>query len=1009
MTQTAKPINTALGLVLCDPNNIPPNLFFSSAEDSPEKDIPIIPYEGWNIMPTQFGYRSFFGTNSKLDISSLGENCDYVFLYQFETYQNALVAVTDVGIFTALVDATGAIWTHQVVLTAPTPGTIKQWTHAVIENNLYLYRQDDSLVYKLAPNGCDIGTGVITLTSFTPTFLNMAGQMGIFRANGRLGFWDSANSVAWSSALELGNLTPAIETLAGNSIFTGVRGRIVSILAQGDGFIIYSTKNIVGVRYAPSSNFLWDAKVILEEAGISNPKEACIGASDLEQYAWTNSGFKHIGSYSIVEQSQKVEEVFTELFDMLKRSRDPVHLHFINGRYLFVEVVNNDYIDGIISFWTDSTGALANRLLVGGEPWDGINILPSVVTGNQMATLIEYAATVTPGYWQGDELSRWETWLDIPASLALPALPWYDVIGIEIDTVINRTLGTTGSYALRTQGVNLSVMQLMYNQVEAWENYTSLQATKKALLESYHLNDITPEWAIVQATTPPSMVTGTYAPTEEITNLGVLYDGFGSMAFDSQYLGPGEDAQQFLRLKKFLQSGYIVEKKVNTSYAIASSPVYQYRSTLIGGTCPGTWYGYGSTPQLATLNLPPQTCYVPTPANEHTLYIEFLYLTPGATYHSNVLGDFIAVADEVYSRETWTWDYPLAHYPVPDDYGAGELVPDTVNTRYGIRGVPYLYNYHITRTVTKSYILSPIVNPAGFDSMTLDAKEHHYDKLTGVVHGTITLESSTTLDTTWALPTFGYPVPYEPDAPKVVFYGNQVGVSTGDGPVSLLPWDVTTGTFGGKVMGAIQPAVYQPVDIPGFVLRGDNNLPTHFDYIVPGSSFLMQDGSVGPIYPTYAGAFVYDTASKKWGKLKKDYKQLLDYSPINSLIGSSIPYANFALDAGMLDAAGDVYIFDAYPADGFIRYGKIGFKRLGITQMQEVNVHLSTAGTGKLTIDTSLDGYSLDIATKSWKDFTGGLKVSIQPRQSGEWHTVSLEGYFDITAINFLAVRRGQH
>ena len=67
-------------------------------------------------------------------------------------------------------------------------------------------------------------------------------RWGIFRANGRLGFWDSANSVSWSSLFSFIDFTPSLETLAGFATFNDVLGRIVTIKASGSGFIIYSTK-----------------------------------------------------------------------------------------------------------------------------------------------------------------------------------------------------------------------------------------------------------------------------------------------------------------------------------------------------------------------------------------------------------------------------------------------------------------------------------------------------------------------------------------------------------------------------------------------------------------------------------------------------------------------------------------------------------------------------------------------------------------------------------------------
>ena len=366
-----------------DPNAFPSNLGYTAAEDTPTKTLPILAFEGVNFLPTAYGYRSFFGTNSLLDIAPLAARCDRVLSYQFADYSYLLIALCEDGIWTCFPSTIGAPWVHSVVQTVPPTGTYSEFTYAVIANVVYFYRQGDSLVWKLTPLSY---TPTLTFTSFTPTFLNMAGQMGIFHANGRLGFWDSANSIAWSNASDHTDFTPSLLTLAGNAQFNGVLGRIVTIKAQGQGFIIYCTKSVVGVHYLVQGAALWEANTILENAGIDYDKMVTAGITDLEHYVYTNMGIKKIGAYNIISKEQQVIGILPDVYDLLAESRQPVYLEFINGRYLVFHQLDNAYIDGKASFTLNTINPSALSLRVNGVLWDGVTYIPPTAFAGMTTT-----------------------------------------------------------------------------------------------------------------------------------------------------------------------------------------------------------------------------------------------------------------------------------------------------------------------------------------------------------------------------------------------------------------------------------------------------------------------------------------------------------------------------------------------------------------------------------------------------------------------------------------------
>jgi hypothetical protein len=181
----------------------------------------------------------------------------------------------------------------------------------------------------------------------TPGFINMAGQLGIFRANGRLGFWDSENSVAWSSIDDFSDFEPSLETLAGSAKFIDVIGRIVSIREHGEGFIIYATQSMVWVRQDVSATFQWSPKVISGATGPSFPFEIAVANPDTKHFAWTPGGLYKI-------ESGAGEVIIPEVTDYLKEYNQPLYLKVLEGRYLAIGLLDNHYINGLVQFTVDS-------------------------------------------------------------------------------------------------------------------------------------------------------------------------------------------------------------------------------------------------------------------------------------------------------------------------------------------------------------------------------------------------------------------------------------------------------------------------------------------------------------------------------------------------------------------------------------------------------------------------------------------------------------------------------
>lgn len=265
-------------------------------------------------------------------------NIDDIFIYRTETLENLIFALCDDGIYTrdGKDDYTVA-WTHAVTTTPEAAGTYLRWTKAVIGNTLYLYRQGDANVYRVRVDEDYVPT------AFAPNTLTMSAQLGIFRANSRLGFWDSDNSIAWSDSDDVSDFVPSLQTLAGASTYKEVIGKITDIKASGDGFVVYSTRSITYVQYTPQSQFLFNPQAVTNEIGVAFASEIAVASPDTVQYAHSTVGLLEItgGTYKVL---------IPPVFDFLREARDPIPLKIVNGRHLHVSLIDPGYINGKVRF-----------------------------------------------------------------------------------------------------------------------------------------------------------------------------------------------------------------------------------------------------------------------------------------------------------------------------------------------------------------------------------------------------------------------------------------------------------------------------------------------------------------------------------------------------------------------------------------------------------------------------------------------------------------------------------
>lgn len=992
MTQHTKIIDVTKSILITDPKSYMQNIRYSEGEDYPEKNPAIVAFEHLNILPTSYGYKSYFGENSTLNIAALPSRCDRVILFQQDDLTNTLIALCEDGLwYSSSLTVASSAWVQGITLTIPPVGTYKEWTYCIIENLLYVYRQGE-------PSYWTIDTS-LTITPVVPSFLNMAGQLGIFRANTSLGFWDSANLVAWSSPLDHADFTPSVSTLAGNAIFSGILGRIVIIKSQGDNFIIYTTKGIVGVRYVNSTTVIWEATSITDTAGISNSKEVTTSLTEMEQYAYTDTGIKKVGSYNALSKVHAFEEVFTDIYDLLKESEPSVYLEFLNGRYLLICLLSDTYIDGLVSVETDTVDPFPVNILVNGVPYDGLTVLPSTVNGGvpliqEIGTAIvtvggpkngmylewsvtgigSFSANTTPMHYF--ELDSHNNYVPNPTT---DIGPNFIVFGdaetapvgtyivkstpdfpVDSETLRYQSYGSLAAGVSQLGVVDSSLATFIGAQLAEWDTFITTQTNNIAAIASifdspevitatsyYFLGseNTTREIQKIAAAFTASATEGILASViislDSCRYTDIEYGSFlsGQGTTEAAILtGVGTNAAHYEVTRNFVGGHKIKKKALRTYYAVFNATQYGVWRTTFGAKHAyfnPSWYVYGASPaecfaQFESYNPPAEFMYGPI------------------RYHSPYIGPDVTT-NENYSA----WIYHFVIYEgTPSEY----------------TGVTPMLNMYKPDSWRPAF--SSNYKQVTADQFLIKYKEHKYIDVSADT--SITGSSTLTADQhniTWML--------------------------ASEAPNSDPGYPLTDPT--GQLL------------IPGVSILGGVIPGADFGYTYPGANFLLQDGVPSPIYPDYVGALVYDTALKKWGKAKLTFTALIDYNIFNGNNPNSvISYTDLGIDMGILKNDGTIRNIDAHPSNSYLLYGKLGLTRLGNTRLYEVIAGFRNASDVTLSSYVSRDGVSLDVGSLLESVKSAKINNILFIDNSGRWHVVKVSGLFDLHQLKFKASISGR-
>jgi len=233
---------------------------YRQAEGKPPVQYPQILYAE-DVLPVQAGYKSV----SYKSVASAVSPADTAFTTIYtvsDTSQNkALIGVTyDSKIFMltsaspSWVDVTPASWAGTDAVTTGNAN-----------GNYYLY---------LANKGCYLVniTGV-ALTPTTLTSITATNILGMFSAVNYLCLWDATGTVYWSSTVNPLDFTPSLITGAGSSIPYDLLGKIVTIVPLNNGFVVYTTVNIVLASFSNNTQYPWIFRNANNGSGILNKQQ----------------------------------------------------------------------------------------------------------------------------------------------------------------------------------------------------------------------------------------------------------------------------------------------------------------------------------------------------------------------------------------------------------------------------------------------------------------------------------------------------------------------------------------------------------------------------------------------------------------------------------------------------------------------------------------------------------------------------------------------------------------
>lgn len=263
-----------------------------------DRGIPQI-YYAHNVMPSTYGYQSvgydllYSGLNwlgvppSAVDFNTAKpiQGGQIISDMPAATGYKTYITAPKIGansVFT--LEPTGKNW--QMVVGSPVIAADTEITVATVNGVSYIFfSKIGAYIYNNNTN---------TLIPRTLAGLDVSKVLGIVSSNGYL-FAYTADSVAWSSVVNVEDFVPSDVSGAGGGSVQEARGNIVTCRTTSLGLILYTTANAVSVIYSGNADFPWNFKHISSSGGISDPELVSEEQTGGFQQVYSTNGFQQIG------------------------------------------------------------------------------------------------------------------------------------------------------------------------------------------------------------------------------------------------------------------------------------------------------------------------------------------------------------------------------------------------------------------------------------------------------------------------------------------------------------------------------------------------------------------------------------------------------------------------------------------------------------------------------------------------------------------------------------------
>ncbi len=988
----------------------------------------------------------------------------------------------------------------------PPGGSVRNlWSKAVVQNQLFLFHQTNP--FFLIVDTTVPGAVTITESIDTGGFLNMAAIQGIHEARSRLGYWDTDNSQGWGDTADVLDFTPSLRTRANTVKVDAVKGNIIYILGSTEGFITYTTANIVGATYDSSSQKVFNFFEIADNIGVFSDY-SITKADDGQHFAYTNGGL-----YKVQNQRGGLAPFATEVTDYITSFQQSPRLSHHLNRYLAIWL----HDEGI-----EFARTVRQRNFLDAETYWRQQFAYNPEYLNNPPVFLE-ALTPNTGHKFNDGLP-FDCYPEVPLcpdqdnilwGLAAQDFPNFELEEIEIDSIEWDDGGTGAEYiplkintvtleqdfaesykrqqyvptrasfakvATEFPGFTINPVvrygfdphALLMYQAYIWQaedNNNFQHLLSKSIMEDNQTASVNDTWEH-----PVNSRTGV-VNVSDTTIAAVIDVTLRSGSYESS-VAEDLDADEYV----FTNSRLIVieDAIANTRRIIVDTAEVRLDRNptevriVDSGASDGLIFA-GPTPVVTSI-----------PANQGTQGIAYLanavvgdyeddtifatnFLTPisvdnltdlttegeyDETELNIVFQEVATLGTEAYEVgwQPQVWSTGSIISAVSDRCTYGEIrnftknraVTDTITTRtfttfFDFQGEDpdtgesvYLLRREqdIETDYNQNRLHPDLLNEPGPDislkysllpvPLAIITNETGANPA-GVLKPMFAYAATQGIDIRQAYADWGWTVltppaamPYVP--PEFTQAAPPIGNTyNGTDPSGTFEEYFTEGLHCTRLL----PREVWPVHLStlgnGFDNKFENALEKFFnqpDLTGPETVFLTQTGAPGQFFPIWNRVLIWDRLLQRWGTCDQPLALFIDLSPINEVTYDPIledavtrfTYDNFLSRLGAVLENGQTVMWDDAPEDSYLVYGKIGFKRSGLTMMQEIFLEFAENPNANIILESSLDRRTLDpYNMRSEPIFRAGH--TWHGTISARWFNIIVRGSrYHLTGMEFLGL-----